>query len=210
MTQIIKVTLIEDHAGTRHGLVKLINATEGLRCVSAYEDGETALEKIPGDGADVALVDISLPGINGVACAAKLLESQPTLRILMLTTHEQSDTVFSALRAGASGYLLKNVPPIELIDALKSVYVGGAPMSMQVARKVVDYFHQPAKRESEIDALTHRERDVLVLLADGLQYKEIADKLELSINTVRTHVMRIYEKLHVRTRTEATVKYLKQ
>jgi DNA-binding NarL/FixJ family response regulator len=210
MTPTITVSLIEDHARTRETLTKLIDATEGLRCISSYGSGEAALEKIPLDRPDVALVDINLPGMNGVECVAKLRQVMPSLRLLMLTTYEQSDVVFNALRAGASGYLLKNLPPEELTEALKAVYAGGAPMSMQVARKVVEFFHQPAKPESDLDVLTQREREVLALLANGLRYKEIASQLNVSLNTVRTHATHIYEKLHVQSRTEATVKFLKQ
>lgn len=208
MSEIITISVIEDHARTRENLTKLINQTEGLRCVSAYPSGEAALKGIAAEQPKVALVDINLPGMNGVEVVTKLAALFPAVRTLMLTTYEQSDIIFDALRAGASGYLLKNLPPEELIDALKQVHAGGAPMSMQVARKVVNYFHVARKPDAHISSLTTREHEILSLLANGLRYKEIADKLSVSLNTVRTHATHIYEKLHVESRTEATVKFL--
>jgi DNA-binding NarL/FixJ family response regulator len=206
----IRVSLIEDHAPTRENLVEVINATEGLSCISAYGSAELALKNLPADKPDVALVDINLPGMNGVDCVAKLRQAMPGLRLLMLTTYEQSDLIFNALRAGASGYLLKNLPADELTDALKSVCAGGAPMSVQVARKVVEFFHQPSKPKGEFTELTSREQEVLALLATGLRYKEIAEKLNVTLHTVRSHATHIYDKLHVDSRTEATLKYLKK
>jgi DNA-binding NarL/FixJ family response regulator len=206
----IRVSLIEDHAPTRENLVQAINATEGLRCLSAHKTAGLALKKLPAEKPDVVLVDMHLPDINGVDCVAKLRQLMPGLRLLMLTTHEQSDFIFSALRAGASGYLLKNLPPDELTEALKSVCAGGAPMSVQVARKVVEFFHQPAKPKGDFPELTSREQEVLALLATGQRYKEIAEKLNVTLHTVRSHATHIYDKLHVDSRTEATLKYLKK
>jgi DNA-binding NarL/FixJ family response regulator len=206
----IRVSLIEDHAPTREHLVEVLNATEGLRCISAYNSAELALKHLPVDKPQVALVDINLPGMNGVECVAKLRQSVPGILVVILTTYEQTDLIFNALRAGASGYLLKNLPSEELTDALKSVCAGGAPMSVQVARKVVEFFHQPSKTKAEFEELTPREQEVLALLATGLRYKEIAEKLNVTLYTVRSHATHIYDKLHVDSRTEATLKYLKK
>lgn len=206
----IRVSLIEDHEPTRQELAKLITETEGLSFLSGYGSGEAALEHLPKEKPDAVLVDINLPGMNGVECVSRLRKIIPGLRVLILTTYEQSDVIFNALRAGASGYLVKNLPSSELTDALKSVCAGGSPMSVQVARKVVEFFHEPPTSSKEIDALTEREREVLALLASGLRYKEIADKLNVTMHTVRSHATHIYDKLHVDSRTEATLKYLKK
>jgi DNA-binding NarL/FixJ family response regulator len=157
----------------------------------------------------VALVDIKLPGMSGIECVTKLRAVMPKLQVLMLTTYEESDLIFNSLRAGAKGYLLKNAPLPELLQAIEQVHAGGAPMSMQIARKVVDHFCQIKDSGSDIDTLTKREHEVLTLLAQGYHYKEIGDKLSISFSTVRTHLEHIYEKLHVQSRTEATVKFLK-
>lgn len=204
----IRVSLIEDHEPTRQEIASLIAATEGLIFVSGYGSAEAALAKLPTDKPDAVLVDINLPGMNGVECVSRLKKLMPGLRVLILTTHEQSDVIFSALRAGAGGYLVKNLPSNELTDALKSVCAGGAPMSVQVARKVVEFFHEPPASGNDMDALTDREREVLALLASGLRYKEIADKLSVTMHTVRSHATHIYDKLHVESRTEATLKFL--
>lgn len=205
----IAIALVEDHARTREYLAALINGTPGLRCTDQYPSGERALVGIPSRPPDVALVDIHLPGIDGVECTSRLKSLLPGLRVVMLTAYEQSDLIFNSLRAGAAGYLLKNLPPEELIEALQQVHAGGAPMSMQVARKVVEHFHrQGTPRPSGMSQLTDRENDILALLAQGLLYKEIGQRLGISLSTVRTHVTRIYEKLHVQTRTEATIRFM--
>src|SRR5437899_4423425 len=163
---------------------------------------------MPLEKPDVALVDINLPGMSGIECVAKLKVRLPGLRVLMLTTYEESDLIFNSLRAGASGYLLKKMLPAELIRAVEEVHAGGAPMSMQIARKVVDYFHAAPPAASDVDKLTPREQEVLTLLAKGCLYKEISNRLGISVTTVRTHLKHIYEKLHVQSRTEAAVKFL--
>jgi DNA-binding NarL/FixJ family response regulator len=175
--------------------------------MGAYATGEEALRRIPAEKPDVALVDINLPGVNGIKCVAGLKLRLPDLSVLMLTRHDDSDLVFDALRAGASGYLLKKMIAAELISAIEEVRAGGAPMSMPIARKVVGYFNQ-ARTPSEMDKLSKREREVLALLAKGYLYKEIGDILGISLDTVRVHGKHIYEKLHVRSRTEAAMKYL--
>ncbi len=203
----ITVSIIEDDRGTRENLVALLNGATSLRCISAFPTAEKALEQLPIDKPQAVLVDINLPGMSGIECAAKLKWMMPDLAVLMLTTYEETDLIFDSLRAGASGYLLKNMHPEELIEALEDVHAGGAPMSMQIARKVVHYFHQ-AKPASDLGKLSPREFEVLGLLAKGCLYKQIADQLGISLGTVRTHQRRIYEKLHVQSRTEATLKFL--
>jgi DNA-binding NarL/FixJ family response regulator len=146
--------------------------------------------------------------MNGIECVAKLKEQMPKTQVLMLTTYEESDLIFDSLRKGASGYLLKNMPPAELIQAIEQVHVGGAPMSMQIARKVVNHFQQIKKPQSDMEKLTKREHEILALLAKGYLYKEIADQLGITLSTVRAHLHTVYEKLHVQSRTEAVVKFL--
>jgi DNA-binding NarL/FixJ family response regulator len=155
-------------------------------------------------------MDINLPRMNGIECVARLKDQLPKTQVLMLTTYEESDLIFDSLRRGASGYLLKNMPPAELIQAIEQVHAGGAPMSMQIARKVVSHFQQIKKPQSEMEQLTKREHEILALLAKGYLYKEIADQLGITLSTVRAHLHTVYEKLHVQSRTEAVVKYLKQ
>jgi len=204
----ITVSIVEDNRGTRESLAELCNETTSLRCLGVHSSGEAAVQKIPLEKPDVALVDIRLPGMNGIECVARLKAQLPTLQILMLTTYAETDLIFNSLRAGASGYLLKNQPAAELIQAVEQVYAGGAPMTMQIARKVVDHFHQNAKPDPDVEKLTDREQEILSRLSQGLLYKEISDQLGISVSTVRTHLKHIYEKLHVHSRTEAAVKYL--
>jgi len=204
----ISISIIEDQAGTRTMLAKLFNQPPQLRCLGAYGSGEEALTGIIRDQPDVALVDINLPGMSGIECVRQLKIEMPKLQILMLTTYEESDLIFSSLRAGANGYLLKTMSAAELIDAVLQVRQGGAPMSLQIARKVVAHFHGNRRGSGKMEELTSRENEVLFLLSKGLMYKEIADKLAISMSTVRTHIHTIYEKLHVQSRTEAVVKFI--
>jgi DNA-binding NarL/FixJ family response regulator len=204
----ITVTIVEDNRGTREGLLKLFDRAAGIRCLRAYVTGEEAVAGIPGETPDVALVDINLPGMTGIECVAELKRRCPNLQILMLTTYEETELIFNSLRAGANGYLLKNLAADELVQAVKDVRAGGAPMSMQIARKVVAHFHQRKDGAGEMGQLTPREREILGLLAKGCLYKEIAEQLAISMSTVRTHIHAVYEKLHVQTRTEAVVKFL--
>ncbi len=204
----IKVSLVEDDAGTREKLMAVLDAAPSLSCLHAYPSGEAALREIPADPPDVVLMDINLPGMNGIECVAQLKSKLPKLQILMLTTYEDSKLIFDSLRSGASGYLLKNMPPQELVQAVEQVSAGGSPMSMAIARKVVNYFQQLKQGKSEIDMLSKREQEILVLLAKGYLYKEIGDQLGITTGTVRVHLHAVYEKLHVSSRTEAVVKYL--
>ncbi len=204
----IRVSIVEDNRGTRESLKELFERSSGLRCVGAHPNGEEALEKIPAETPDVVLMDINLPGMSGIECVTRLKDKLPRTQVLMLTTYEESDLIFDSLRGGASGYLLKNMPPAELLQAIEQVHIGGAPMSMQVARKLVTHFQQIKQPSSEMEMLTKREREILGLLAKGFLYKEIADQLGITLSTVRAHLHTVYEKLHVQSRTEAVVKFL--
>jgi DNA-binding NarL/FixJ family response regulator len=200
------VSIVEDDRGTREQLAALLSQTPLFHCAGAYATGEEALQKIPAEKPDVALVDINLPGMNGIKCVAGLKIRLPNLSVLMLTRHDDSDLVFDALRAGASGYLLKKMISAELIPAIEQVQAGGAPMSAQIARKVVGYFNQ-TKVSSDVEKLSKREQEVLALLAKGYLYKEIGELLGIGIETVRMNLKHIYQKLHVHSRTAATAKY---
>jgi DNA-binding NarL/FixJ family response regulator len=204
----VTVSIVEDKAGTREGLISLFSRSEGITCLRAYANGEDAVRGIAEERPQVAVVDINLPGMSGIECVERLKKVYPELHVLMLTTYEESDLIFNSLRAGANGYLLKNMPAEELVLAVKQVHAGGAPMSMQIARKVVAHFHQLKQAPDDMYQLSHRENEILRLLAKGCLYKEIADQLGISMSTVRTHIHAVYEKLHVQTRTEAVIKFL--
>src|SRR5215475_7767894 len=204
----INVSIVEDNRGTRESLRELLGRAQGLKCVGAYASGEEALRKIPEETPDVVLMDINLPGMRGIECVARLKARAPKTQVLMLTTYDESDLIFESLRAGAHGYLLKNTTADDLIQAVEQVHSGGAPMSMNIARKVVNHFQQIKKPSSEMEKLTKREHEILALLAKGYLYKEIGDQLGISISTVRAHLHTVYEKLHVQSRTEAVVKFL--
>jgi DNA-binding NarL/FixJ family response regulator len=205
----ITVSLVEDHSGMRESFATLLNNVPGLQCVGAYGTGEAAVRGIPRLRPHVALVDINLPGMNGIECVAKLKAKLPELQILMLTMYEQSDLIFDSLRAGASGYLLKNTPSAQLIQAIEQVHAGGAPMTMQIARKVIDYFQgEKGRPAGPLKNLTQREQEILELLAKGDYYREIGEALGISHHTVRVHLHSIYHKLHVKSRTQAVIKLL--
>jgi len=206
----IKVTVVEDNRGTRESLVELLGRASVVRCVGAHPNGEEALDRIPAEEPDVVLMDINLPRMNGIECVARLKERLPKTQFLMLTTYEESDLIFDSLRRGASGYLLKNTTPAELVQAIEQVHAGGAPMSMQIARKVVNHFQQIKAPQSDMEKLTKREQEILASLAKGYLYKEIADLLGISLSTVRAHLHTVYEKLHVQSRTQAVIKFLEQ
>ena len=204
----ITVAIVEDNRGTREGLVELLGRTQNLQCVGSYASGEDAVRDLPAQKPKVVLMDINLPGMSGVECVARLKQSLPGSLVLMLTTYEESDLIFASLRAGASGYLLKNMHPTELTQAVEQVHSGGAPMSMQIARKVVNHFQQIKAPTSEMEKLTKRELEILTLLAKGYLYKEIGEHLGITLSTVRAHLHTIYEKLHVQSRTQAVLKFL--
>jgi DNA-binding NarL/FixJ family response regulator len=204
----VTLTIVEDKPGTRDGLVQLFSRTDDIKCLGAFETGEAAVSGIPKLRPQVALVDINLPGMSGIECVAQLKALLPELHVLMLTTYEESDLIFNSLRAGANGYLLKNMPADELVQSVREVQAGGAPMSMQIARKVVTHFHQLRQAAADMEQLSNRENEILRLLAKGCLYKEIAEQLGITMSTVRTHIHAVYGKLHVQTRTEAVIKYL--
>jgi len=204
----ITVAIVEDNRGTREGLVELLGRAPNLQCVGAWGSGEDAVRELPSHKPKVVLMDINLPGMSGVECVARLKQSLPQSLVLMLTTYEESDLIFASLRAGASGYLLKNMHPAELTQAVEQVHSGGAPMSMQIARKVVNHFQQIKAPASEMEKLTKRELEILTLLAKGYLYKEIGEHLGITLSTVRAHLHTIYEKLHVQSRTQAVLKFL--
>jgi len=201
------VSIVEDDQKTREALVTLLAGCDRVRYLNAYPTGEEAVRRIPAEKPDVVLVDINLPGISGIECVARLSAQLPDLRILILTTYDERDLIFEALRAGADGYLLKKSGYDELVDAIEELNAGGAPMSMPVARQIVQHFRRIRSAALEIEKLSEREEETLALLAKGYLYKEIADKMNISVSTVRCYLQRIYEKLHVRSRTEAVAKY---
>jgi DNA-binding NarL/FixJ family response regulator len=204
----ITVSLIEDNAAMREGFALLINEAPSLRCLATYATAEEGLQRLPTQTPDVVLMDINLPGMSGIACVERLKAKLPKLQVLMLTRFEQSDSIFQALRAGASGYLVKSASPSEIVQAIEQVHAGGVPMSMQIARKVIAHFQGRPKPSLDIESLTAREMEVVQLLARGQPYKNIADSLGISVNTLRSHIRTTYEKLHVHTRAEAMLKLL--
>jgi DNA-binding NarL/FixJ family response regulator len=208
MTQRIHVALVEDDPGIRRTLEIVLNGAPGYECVGAFPSAEDALARLANHMPDVVLMDIQLPRMSGVECVQKLKERHPRLQIIMLTVFEDDELVFASLVAGATGYLLKRTPPAEILEAIAEVHRGGSPMSSYVARKVVQSFQTPRSGVGEHLPLSEREREILQHLAKGYRYKEIADALSISLDTVRTHLRRIYEKLHVHSRTEAVVKFL--
>jgi DNA-binding NarL/FixJ family response regulator len=205
----IKVAIVEDNAGVRENWAKLINNAPGFSCVCACGSTEEALVTIPQKLPDVVLMDINLPGLSGIECTSRIKERLPNIQILVVTVHADNDRVFAALQAGASGYLLKRTSPAALLEAIGDVMRGGAPMTGEIARKVIASFRRPSPSQTKGETLTKREEEILVLLTHGYANKEIADRLSLSFDTVRTHLRHIYEKLHVRSRTEAATKYMR-
>jgi len=206
----IRITVVEDDKTVREGLQMLLNGSPGFSCVAVYGSGEEALVRLPEMIPDVVLMDINLPGINGIECILKLKELDLPMQFIMLTVFEDPDAIFQSLSAGACGYLLKHTPPVKLLEAIVDVHRGGSPMSGEIARKVVQSFQHPPSASSTSTVLTNREEEILGYLSQGFFYKEIAGSLFISVETVRTHIRNIYEKLQVRTRTEAILKYLKK
>jgi DNA-binding NarL/FixJ family response regulator len=206
----IRVSIVEDNARFRGGLEKLIQSNPGFQCASVHPSAESALAGLPTTQPQVVLMDINLPGMNGVDCVRQLKTLLPHTEIMMLTVYENTELIFQALTAGAMGYLLKQTPPNELLNAIRDVHNGGSPMSSHIARKIVAAFQQPAVPAKGMENLTPREQEVLDLLSKGFLYKEIGDALKISYDTVHAHIRRIYEKLQVRSRTEAVAKHLHQ
>ena len=205
----IAVSIVEDNDKLRDTLARVLNRAEGFHCVSDYASAEDALKHLPQVRPDVVLMDINLPGMNGVECVRQLKQLLPQTQVMMLTVYEDTENIFNALTAGASGYMLKRTSSPELLEAIQEVSRGGSPMTMHITRKVVQSFQKTAATAPSAENLSEREQQVLDLLSQGLMYKEIADKLEISYETVHTYIRRIYEKLQVRTRTEAVAKFLR-
>ncbi len=204
----INVAIVEDDSGVRESLAALIRGTAGFQCIGKFPNAELALRDLPKNWPDVVIMDINLPNQSGIECLTKLKALRPKLQILIFTVFEDSNEIFKALMAGASGYLIKETPPAEILEAIGEVHRGGSPMSGHIARKVVDYFQNKGKSSEDVGSLSARELEVLTYLAKGFRYKEIGDVLSISSLTVRSHLQKIYEKLHVRSRTEAVVKFL--
>ena len=208
MKKPISVSIVDDEADLREHIAEYLAAAGDICCKSAYASAEEALERLPHDRPDVVLMDINLGGMDGIECVRRLKTKMPEAQVLMLTVFEDTEKIFRALAAGASGYLLKRLSPKKLLEAIAEVRDGGSPMSASIARKVVQSF-QTAPTMNEAADLSHREREVLNGLAIGLAYKQIAEQLGVSIHTVRNYIRRIYEKLHVQTRTEAVAKFMR-
>ena len=208
----IKVSIVEDNNTIREGLAALIRGTENYDCVGAYVDCETFLEEMDSIKCDIVLMDIGLPGMNGIEGVKKAKAKDPDINILMLTIYEENSVVFEALCAGACGYLVKKTPPTRLLEAIKDAHEGGSPMSSHIARQVINVFQQNANIEGTDDKynLSDREKDVLKLLADGNNYQQIADSLFISVDTVRHHIRNVYKTLHVHSQSEAVAKAIRK
>lgn len=204
----IRVGIVEDSAGVRRTLQAMLNDTPGFTCVCACGSGEEALKTITRDPPDVVLMDLHLPNLSGIETTARLKQDLPKLSIIMITVYADTDSVFKALRAGACGYLLKRSSPEEILDAITEVSKGGAPMTSEIARKVVAAFQEPTAAKTEDEGLSRREREILEALCQGYSNQDIASRLSLSVETVRWHLKKIYEKLHVSSRTEAMAKFM--
>lgn len=206
----ITVSIVEDNEKFRGTLARVLNRADGFQCVSQYGSAEDALKALPQDKPEVVLMDINLPGMNGVECVRQLKQLLPKAQLMMLTVYEDTENIFKALAAGATGYMLKRTSQAELLEAIREVHRGGSPMTTHIARKVVSSFQQASPSAQPTENLSPREQEVLDCLAQGFLYKEIADKLGVSYETVHTYIRRIYEKLQVRTRTEAVAKFLRR
>jgi DNA-binding NarL/FixJ family response regulator len=211
MSKRVKVAIVEDDEYIRNSLCELVNGATDLDLAGAYEDGAAALAGIPQLKPDVVMMDIQLPGVNGVECVRELKAALPDVNFLMLTAYEDSDKLFESLRAGANGYLLKRASSTRLLQAIHELHAGGSPMTPQIARRVVQYFSRSSENSnSDLVKLTAGQRTFLQELSEGYSYKEIADHLGITMDGVRSYIRRIYEKLHVHSRTEAVIKYLRR
>jgi DNA-binding NarL/FixJ family response regulator len=204
----ITVSIVDDEKGLRESIATFVDGSTGFRCVNGYSSAEAALKGLPEDKPDVVLMDINLGGMTGIECVERLKAVAPSMQVLMLTVYEDTDQIFKALEAGATGYLLKRSSPTKLLQAIREIHAGGSPMSSSIARKVVASFQKSKQSGEKPGHLSPREEAVLNCLAKGLTYKQIADQLDISIDTIRTYLRRVYEKLHVQSRTEAVAKYL--
>jgi DNA-binding NarL/FixJ family response regulator len=202
-----RIAIVEDNKTIRESLAEFVQADPDCQCVCTCTTAEEALKVIPNHKPDIVLMDIQLPNMSGIECTAQLKQLLPTVQIIMVTVYEDTERIFKALRAGACGYLLKRCKPEELIAAIREVRQGGAPMSREIARKVIFSFQEPVAAAAEVEELSPREREILELLAGGHPNKTIADRLGLTDGTVRWHLRHVYNKLHVRSRTEAALKF---
>jgi len=208
----ITVAIVEDDPRIRRSLATMLGTADDIECTGQFASAEEALQKIPALKPRVVFMDINLPGMSGVECVRGLAATEPKPQIVMLTSYDDSEAIFSSLSAGACGYLLKPIRTAQLLAAVRDVYAGGAPMTGQIARRVVEAFNKPATASTAsavTDSLAPREQEILQLLSEGYLYKEIADKLTISYSTVRTHIERIYDKLHVQSRSQAVAKAAK-
>jgi len=199
----ITIAIVEDLDAVRNGLKDFISLSTDFIVVGTYKTGEEALEHLPEVGADIVIMDINLPGMNGIECIRRVKDKSAGTQFMMFTVYENDEKVFEALKAGASGYLLKNTGLLQIVDSIKELHEGGSPMSANIARKLVNLFRDEKKETPFLDLLSNREKEILQLLAKGLLYKEISDQLQITTGTVRIHIHKIYEKLHVQNRTEA-------
>jgi len=199
----ISLAIVEDLAEVREGLKQFISLNPEFTILGTFEAAEEAMHKLPQLNPDIVIMDINLPGMSGIECIKLLKKKIPHTQFMMFTVYENDEKVFEALKAGASGYLLKNTGLLQLIAALKELHNGGSPMSANIARKLVNLFQDEHVDEAPASGLSKRENEILLLLSKGLLYKEIADQLGISVGTVRQHIHKIYEKLHVQNRTEA-------
>ncbi len=206
----LDIAIVEDNSNLGSSLRKIVESSTGeppMRCLGVWTSGEDALKKIEAFRPQVVLMDINLPGISGIEATSLIKQSLPEIQVVMVTVYRDHDKIFSALKAGASGYLLKRSSPSEIREAIRNVLTGGAPMSAEIARRVVEAFHQPSISITDEASLSPRETEILELLCEGLANKEIAERLDISTETVRVHLKNVYEKLHVRSRTEAAMKF---
>jgi DNA-binding NarL/FixJ family response regulator len=199
----ISLAIVEDLDEVRDGLKNFISLSQDFKVVDTFKTAEDAVMDLPKLKPDIVIMDINLPGMNGIECIRQIKDKTPGTQFMMFTVYENDEKVFEALKAGASGYLLKNTGLVQLIESLKELYNGGSPMSANIARKLVTLFRSQKPETTNLEVLSNRENEILQLLAKGLLYKEIADQLSISVSTVRQHIHHIYEKLHVQNRTEA-------
>lgn len=204
----IKVAIVEDNASVREGLTVILNDSPGFKCICACGSAEEALRQLPAASPDVVLMDINLPRRSGIDCVRQLRGQLPQIQVIMLTIEEDSERVFESLAAGATGYLVKNVPPSTILASIQEVHRGGSPMSSQIARMLVQSFHKAPSTAPTKESLTDREEQILQLVARGYRSKEVADDLGISTQTVETHLRNIYDKLHVRSRAGAVARFL--
>jgi DNA-binding NarL/FixJ family response regulator len=199
----ITLAIVEDLDEVRDGLKNFISLSQDFKVLNTFKTAEEAVSDLPKLKPDIVIMDINLPGMNGIECIRRVKDKSPGTQFMMFTVYENDEKVFEALKAGASGYLLKNTGLVQLIESLKELHNGGSPMSANIARKLVTLFRDQKTETRELEILSNRENEILQLLAKGLLYKEIADQLTISVSTVRQHIHHIYEKLHVQNRTEA-------